>query len=286
MNYQSASRPLSILLFVCALLASHACFGQHQKPSTETVPNDPSLIEYYDFQNTGPVVKNKTPQPDAAQANGRYAQPWTYVGHSPGRRAAYFSPGAFMLTSTNCLDLKGAMTIEAWIEPVDNLKYSVIYSDWNTTGNNRSFELSLARGKVVFKISPDGKRELGFIGNRVLDVMKWHQVVVTFDKGSMKSYVDGTPDETLRDDSVTSIFNPQDGNKRCIGENSTDPKSAPFNKALMYSIPVDSAYAGLMDELAVYNRALSAKEVAQHYSDGKPAKDQPMREMPIYNGQD
>lgn len=116
--------------------------------------------------------------------------------------------------------------------------------------------------------------------------MKWHQVVATFDKGLMKSHVDGTPDETLRDDSVASIFNPQGSNKRCIGENSTDPKDSVNNKAFLYGQNVPSAYSGSMDELVIYTRALSAKEVSEHYSSTKPAKDQSVKEMPIYNGQD
>lgn len=41
-----------------------------------------------------------------------------------------------------------------------------------------------------------------------------------------------------------------------------------------------------MDELAVYTRALSAKEVAEHYQAAKPAANQTPRETHIYQGQD
>lgn len=286
MRYQLTCRTLSILACLCVLVISPSCYGKTQKSQVTDVPNDPSLMEYYDFQNTGPVVENKAPQPDTKQANGWFPQTWHYLGHSAGRKAVYFSMGSFIVTSSKSLGLKDAITIEAWIEPVDNRKNCVLYSDWNTAGNNRSFELSLARGKVAFKISPDGKKQMGFIGNRVLDIKKWHQVVVTFDRGLMKSYVDGTLDESLRDDSVTSIFNPQDGKKCCIGQNNTDPKGSTYSKRLMYGLNVDNGYVGLMDELAVYTRALSAKEVSEHYQVGKPAKGQTMREVPIYNGQD
>lgn len=238
MRYQSMRGPRTILISICTLLVSQTCFGNSQNAQANAVLNDPSLMEYYDFQNTGPVVKNKAPQPDAAQANFRYQQPWPYPGRSPGRRAAYLSQGAFILTSNKSLRFKDAITIEAWIEPIDNFKSCVLYSDWDRTRNKRSFELSLARGKVVFRISPDGKRQIGFIGNRVLDIMKWHQVVVTFDKGLMKSYVDGTPDETLQDNSVTSIFNPQNSKKRCIGQNNTDPKGSINSQLLLYGLPV------------------------------------------------
>lgn len=156
-RYQSICQSFSILACIYAVFVSQSCFGKDQNSQAGAVPSDPSLMEYYDFQDKGPVVENKAPQPDAKQANGWFKQYWPYPGRSPGRRAVYFQPGAFILTSAKSLGLNGAMTIEAWIEPVDNRKYAVIYSDWDTGGNNRSFELSLARGKVVFKVSPDGK---------------------------------------------------------------------------------------------------------------------------------
>lgn len=168
------------------------------------------------------------------------------------------------MTGSNSLGFKNAMTIEIWIEPMENSIPGVIYGSTVLRQHNRSFELTLVGGKLNFQISPDGKREMSFVDPRALQELKWHQVVVTFDRGTMKVYVDGRLDKSARNNSVTSIFNPRGDQKRVIGWN----------------------FIGSMDELAVYTRALSAQEIASHYRQGTVGMYKVMPQEPIYNGQD
>lgn len=129
MNYQSILRPSSILISACALLASQACFGQNQQSRADAVPNDPSLVQYFDFQDQGAVIKNKAPQPNAAQSNGFLERYWPFPGRSPGRRAVYFLPGESIGIPDVNLGLHRALTIEAWVEPVEPVHVADIYSD-------------------------------------------------------------------------------------------------------------------------------------------------------------
>lgn len=114
-------------------------------------------------------------------------------------------------------------------------------------------------------MSGDGvsKNQQVLFGKKEVSPKRWHQIVVTFDNGLMTDYVDGARDSSQRV-ATKSIFNSHGGKDRRIGADS----------------------ASFMDELAVYTRALSAQEVARHYRAGKPAVNRPLKEMPIYDGQD
>jgi len=256
-------------------------------PYSNELRKDPFLIEYFDFQEPGHVFQNKAAKAEDEPYNIRHVQAWPYEGRQSGRRGIYFYPGLFLLTSSKDLGFKDAMTLEVWLCPVDHRDSSVIYSAWDEDGDNRSFELSLVQGKPCYKISPDGKREIGFISDCVLDEDKWYYLAASFNKGVMKIYLNGKLQQTFVEDSVTSVFNPKSDKKRCIAQPSSNPQWAISHKRIKFvrTLP-PGAYIGLMDELAVYTRALSAEEVARHYNQGKPAKDTPMRESVIYNGQD
>jgi len=254
---------------------------------SKVVLKDPTLVECYDFEDLGPDVKNKAPQADAESRDGWFVEHWHHEGRFPGSRAAYFGPGGSMVTSDKSFGFKNAMTIEAWLKPVDYRNRCVIYNDWIEKDGNRSFELALVKGKVLFKISPDGKKEFGLIGNRVLDKLKWSHVVATFNNGKMDVYVNGVLDQTLQDDSVTAIYNPKDSRKRCLAQPNVGPFPWMQDKIQQHFFHApEGCYVGFIDEIAVYTRALSAQEAAKHYRTGKPNKEQPMQEAEIYDGQD
>ena len=79
-----------------------------------------------------------------------------------------------------------------------------------------------------------------------LQTNKWYHVVVVWDGSLMRSYVNGALD--LVDDSSGTIASGPDIN-------------------LMISHQ-SSSFNGIIDEVRIYNRALSAEEIRYHYNSG------------------
>ena len=86
-------------------------------------------------------------------------------------------------------------------------------------------------------------------GAVVIPVGTWHHVAVTYDGTTMTIYVDGTADS-----SRTSSL-------------STNSHSAPLRMASDSAVP--DRYGGMLDDVAVYGRALPAGEVKLHYDSGR-----------------
>jgi hypothetical protein len=84
--------------------------------------------------------------------------------------------------------------------------------------------------------------------NYSLPLITWHHVTFTFSKGVVKGYVDGVPVPFLANTFTGSTTLPQ----RTSG--------------LYLATDLTSFYSGSLDDVRVYNRALSATDVAALYS--------------------
>lgn len=259
--------------------------NSHMSSSNKVTSVDSSLIEYFDFQDSGPVTNRKIPGCEKPQVGNRHHY-WALPGRQAGQYAAYYGPTDWEETSAEPLGLSDAMTIEVWLKPFDHHAESVVYCDWVNEHDQRSFELALADGRVVFKISPDGKQTFGLVGKTFLSEQHWHHIVATFSGGVIKVYVDGVLDETLVDKSMTQIFTPSHGKNRCIAQGNENPCAYIYKEELFLWDTPDRTFVGLMDELAVYSRALDEGEISGHYREGRPEKDGPLEEIPAHDNDD
>jgi len=82
--------------------------------------------------------------------------------------------------------------------------------------------------------------------NTVYSLEEWHHGVVTFNKGAVKLYLDGSLD------GEGDVGSPLAGN------------SLPLRIAATASDPASCFFVGIIDEVRVYNRALSEDEVNQN----------------------
>jgi hypothetical protein len=141
------------------------------------------------------------------------------------------------------INIPGDFTITAWIKAIQSRSnYRVILSKGPKNTGHYEIYLNISTGELKFY-----SNDIGDIGSgRIVDDNIWHHITVTYNGANMKFYVDGNLESSpSASGSITSeneIF--------YIGRQIID-LSMPFN--------------GLIDEVAIYNRALTDEEIWQLY---------------------
>lgn len=176
------------------------------------------------------------------------------VAKDMGRRgqAMYFDgSSAFVKCATSTdfdLDIG---SFEAWIKPAvsQNTNTRLIQIG---AGQNRTSLAIAATGGILHYGRNGGGTIFETTSTKTVNDNKWHHVVGVYNSKGAYSYVDGvvqgsdTGDCTLTIDSTVSLW---------LGIY-TDESSVP--------------YAGYIDEVRIYNRALVAWEIKALYEQGKP----------------
>ena len=155
------------------------------------------------------------------------------------------------------LDMNGEMTVSLWISPdIIGVGVSEIIANNNAAGNQQDYNLELNR--TAGKLSSVWGSTVIITGNTTLSVNTWHHAVLVRSGSSgnwtAKIYLDGR-----EDNSATTAVNPNGSNENTtIGRAGADPL-AYFN--------------GKIDDVRIYNRALSANEVPFLYRAGAARMD-------------
>jgi hypothetical protein len=140
------------------------------------------------------------------------------------------------------LDITTAITISAWVKPSSNPAWAVIVSKGtSTTWNNNHFVLGVASGQVTFRWN--GKGTVTVDAGDALTVGEWHHVLAVAAAGTtnaLKIYIDG---ELVKQGDRSGDPSPNDQALRIGSDNGTDN------------------FAGLIDEVRIYNRAVTADEI-------------------------
>ncbi|MCD6400218.1 DUF2341 domain-containing protein, partial [candidate division WOR-3 bacterium] len=132
-------------------------------------------------------------------------------------------------------------------------KYVSPEPSFNSAGNEETLEtqnkIIISKGKDAYSLemSSDGATLYGYISNHeistsVSNPTNWHHFVMTFDGADQKLYIDGAEKATQNIGGTIGT----NTNKVFIGE----------------------FFSGVIDEVAIYNRALSAEEILDHYKRG------------------
>ena len=145
------------------------------------------------------------------------------------------------------LDITNEITLEAWVYPEswDNAHENNILTKggdddwgvWNLHHTNKGFRLELA-GQQLFESTPSS------------GLNTWYHIVGTYDTSTMKLYINGMLSHS----------------KSVTGAIETNNEPLRIGKQFWYG-NVYSYWDGLIDEVKIYNRALSADEVLEHYND-------------------
>lgn len=159
------------------------------------------------------------------------------------------SPGTFI--DLGLFHLGDSISVEAWVnldpDAANNPSYNAIVARWDG-----SFELDLAPGDRVNLVVRNQSNAFGLVSSPApLDRGQWHHLVGSYEGGLLRLFINGTNAAsasfpgTLRNRGPTP-------DRVLIGA-TRDGVNASFQ------------WKGLIDEVALYNYALSPLQVAAHY---------------------
>lgn len=230
-----------------SILSSNALLMVNPPPSC--VPPPSGLMDWWPGEgNANDVIgtNNGTLVGGASYAVGEVGQAFSFDGSS----------GYVSIPDSSSMDsFTNHITIELWMK-VNPL---TVNSDWTgiVTKGNSSWGLEGTRlaKTVTFIVSGSSSSLLN--GSRNVNDGQWHHVAAVYDGASMFLYVDGTLDVSQ---SATGLI-AQNSYPMCLGVNAQGTHGTP-----MYF------FNGLVDEVSLYNRALTASEIQAVYAVGSGGK--------------
>jgi len=156
------------------------------------------------------------------------------------------------------------MTISAWVKKTGgDGTYMRIAGEWNgsmiagigdgSDGNYRSWALGFTSDNTVtFVISPDGLNVAGVVSQTAPSDNKWYHIVGVIGQGKIWIYVNGVLEDSLAQGNIYQGY-------RAILIGAGEPYGGGFY----------DYFNGRIDDVRIYNRGLSAKEVMMLYKMGK-----------------
>ncbi|OYT63936.1 hypothetical protein B6V01_002875 [Methanosarcinales archaeon ex4572_44] len=150
------------------------------------------------------------------------------------------------------------ITVEAWISPgtypihTGNLNKTIIHKG-DEKGGSSPFTFDLADSKIEFAVSENGSDWDRVEGRTSLNLNRWYHVagIYRYNDRFLAVYVNGNLDNS-KTSTEASLYHGL--SKYWIGVR--------YNKGRFFS---DRYFNGFIDEVRIYNRALTADEIRSHY---------------------
>ncbi len=148
---------------------------------------------------------------------------------------------------------RSSLTLSAWINLKEyskgnpSLSHSTIIAQWgNINLGNAAYGLTIEpTGKVRFEVSKHGNDETRAISDSSVSLNTWHHVAGRYNGTTLQIFVDGIPDGAST--AFTGLI---------------------FNTSIQFSLGAHEApgllgfFNGALDEIRIYNRALSDDDIA------------------------
>jgi hypothetical protein len=207
---------------------------------SNTAPPPPTgLVAAYNFNaGSGTALSDRS----GTGNNGTIANgTWSIAGHSGGALSFNGTSTLVTVPDSNSLDLTTGMTLEAWVNPSAlgaTAWRNVIFKE--QTGN-MVYSLYAHQGSAPLGQVFIGGVERNAVGTSAIALNAWTHLAATYDGANLKLYVNGALVKTL---AVAG--------------------SIPTSTGVLH-MGGDSVWSewfkGLIDDVRIYNRALSASEV-------------------------
>jgi len=210
---------------------------------------DPSLVGYWKFdEGTGTTAADSSGNGNDGIINGGAV----WVRGKFGNALKFDGSTNYVNCSrTSNLDLTDAVTIEAWIQNITNYGWSQVAGRWHTDSWKEDYALTLRNSgsSWLFQfVITNTSGNLSYVLASATPDFNWHHLAGTFDGRYIKIYFDG------------QLIGTTD-----LGFNQ---KMATSGKELLMGNLWTQKLNGTIDEVRIYNRALSADEIWNHYVHG------------------
>ena len=162
------------------------------------------------------------------------------------------------VANSESLDIDNRFTIEAWVKINSFGPYHAILHKWthDTSWNGFILETYVSPNRIAWVIGKGGgegtKATTTFEANTDL----WYYVVGLFDGTYVKLYINGNEVDSVAFDSYM-------------------PSDNPLYIGRRYDSSCTTYFNGIVDEVAIYNHALSAEEIKAHYERRKYTSHEP-----------
>ncbi len=204
-------------------------------------PGTPAgLVAAYSFEEgAGTTTADASGQSNTGTLNAGVT--WAAVGKSGKALSFNGTSGMVTIADKASLDLTNAMTLSAWVNPSASTSWRTVFM--KEAGATLAYGLYSSDDNSLTSIyvRTNGSDKMT-TGPSALPVNTWSHLAATYDGSNLRLYVNGT---LVRTAAATGAMAPSTGALR-IGGNSI----------------WGEYFAGLIDEAHVYNRALSASEIA------------------------
>jgi len=141
------------------------------------------------------------------------------------------------------------LTFELWMmNKATSHKDRMLCSDWDGADMDWQLFGDESDGTLWLRVDTVGGKDT-LDGTTVLEFNTWYHIVATYDGTTMKLYVNGQLDNS-KDHAYGGVIKTT-GNPRYIGKRPSD---------------TETQWLGLIDEVRIYNRALSAEEISDLYN--------------------
>ena len=183
--------------------------------------------------------------------NGTFGASTAAPTYSSANGGAIVFDGTNDYVSAPAINLTTAGTISAWFFKTgtgtpDGGNVVDIFSNINTGGTNGwAFGLNTSTNKIDFYIANNGGFGVEDFSTQTISNNTWYNVVVTYNGSNKIIYINGVQDSTF-----ASSVNGTTTTTWSIGARNTGVRN----------------FQGNIPQVSIYNRALSAAEVAQNFS--------------------
>jgi len=175
--------------------------------------------------------------------------PPTWVQGKRGKALSFDGSNDYVNVGFGRFETLTSGTVILWVNPSVIGNALAAFSHWKD-GNNRCTFFQWGGGVMALRIAALGENHL-ILSNDLLTLNQWSHLAFTFGAGGMKMYINGVLQ--TQTDATTLSWND-------IG--------AGANNTIGCQGIASAFFPGIIDEVRIYNRALTQKEIAYDFFKG------------------